>query len=160
VEPSDLSLRDTKTPNPHPWLPWLLGGCGLALVFACAAAILLLVFGTFRLTASEGTVTISKFYLTTGLDAEGEPLPPTTEFRSTQETIYAIVSVSAPKPINVGVRWFQGETLIYDARDMVEGSRFFWISPPPGASFEPGQYRAEVYLVSDPVRTVEFTIIP
>jgi len=117
--------------------------------------------GQIQVSSNAGTITISDAYTTTGLDEGGQPLDPTAVFDTNQDTIYLIVLVDSPSPVRVGVRWFFEDELISDQSSTVQGGGgWWWLTPPPGEAFQPGDYRAEVYLVEDAIRTVNFTVAP
>lgn len=137
---------------------WFVVGCaGLSIL--CTLAIVA-IGATMRIERTSGSITITDVYLTTGLDAQGQPLPATTQFPPGQPRIYCVVTISAPKPVNVGVRWFYGDELIFDSMALVDGRRAYFIEPPPGKVFSEGEYRVEVYLVKDPVRVIHFSVKP
>lgn len=106
----------------------------------------------------SGKITIENVVITGEIDAQGNPLAPSNHFNPEQPRIYCVVTVSAPKGINVGIRWYFEDQLIFEERGMVDSWRAFYIQPLPGKMFLEGNYRAEVYLIDEMVRTVYFTV--
>ena len=111
-----------------------------------------------RIQMNAGRIEITKAAITTGIDEQGNPLPSTDHFPADQPRIYCYVSVSSPKPISLGARWFYGDTLIYKDMELVNGWRAFYIEPSPGEIFKEGEYRVEIYLVDEAIRTITFTV--
>jgi hypothetical protein len=111
-----------------------------------------------RINIISGKIMIENVVITGEIDAQGNPLAPSNQFNPNQPRIYCVVTVSAPKEINVGIRWYFEDKLIFEERAMVDRWRAFYIQPLPGKKFPEGNYRAEVYLIENRVRTVYFTI--
>ena len=128
-------------------------GCLMALALVCGLSLLIV-----RIERTAGTITITEVILTTGFDAQGQPLAQANQFSPEQPRIYCVVKVSAPKPVNVGVRWFYSNEIIADEVVIVDGQHAWHIQPPAGQVFQEGVYRVEVYLVKEPVRTVYFSV--
>jgi len=116
--------------------------------------------GIVQVSSNSGTITITDLYTTGGLDASGQPMEPDSEFETSQDRIYLVVTIDSPSPVPVGVRWFFGDELIYEEATRVDNAAYWFIGPPPGQEFEVGSYHAEVYLVQDPVRSVDFVVVP
>jgi hypothetical protein len=118
----------------------------------------LLLLKILHINIISGKITIEKVVIAGEIDAQGNPLAPSNQFNPNQPRIYCVVTVSAPKEINVGIRWYFEDKLIFEERAMVDRWRAFYIQPLPGKKFPEGNYRAEVYLIEDRVRTVYFTV--
>ncbi len=110
----------------------------------------------------SGTITITNAFTTSGIDSSGQPLAPATEFHTKTSRIYCIVSVDSPSLVPVGVRWFFENELFYDQVIRTDRSAplAMFIEPLPGESFPVGSYRAEVYLVKEAVRVLDFIVVP
>jgi hypothetical protein len=106
----------------------------------------------------QGTITITDIVMTSELDEEGQPVSATTYFSADQPRIYCHVTVSSPKPVNVGIRWYREGELIFVDSALVNGWRAFYIEPLPGEQFQEGNYKVEIYFVEKSVREIEFTI--
>jgi hypothetical protein len=119
---------------------------------------MLWILGVIRVTLTTGTATITNVFTTTGLDSQGNPQPSQSSFPPDQSRIYCVVTVSSSKPVNVGVRWFLENELIFEDRALVNNWRAFFIQPLPGELFKKGNYRIEVYLIREPVRTINFSV--
>jgi len=111
-----------------------------------------------RINIISGKITIENVVITGEIDAQGNPLAPSNHFTPDQPRIYCVVSVSAPKEINVGIRWYFEDNLIFEDRAMVDRWRAFYIQPLPRKLFQEGNYRADVYLIDETLRTVYFTV--
>lgn len=134
---------------------------GCALLFSaliCLGGVLLIGRFTFKVERSQGAITITDVFLTTGLSPDGTPRERVSQFSPDTARIWCIVDVEAPKPVNVGVRWYYGDELIFDRMMLVERRGAWWIEPPPGQHFLEGEYRVEVYLVNTAERVVRFTV--
>jgi hypothetical protein len=135
---------------------YLIGfGCIILAVAFCLLSLIMLV--KTNMLVNE-PITITDVVLTTGITSQLQPLDSVTRFPFTQPRIYCLISISSPKPVNVGVRWYYEGNLIYDDKAIVENSRAFYIEPLPGNDFKPGKYKVEVYLVNEALRTMEFTV--
>jgi len=112
---------------------------------------------TTRITRTSGTVTITDVVLTSGIDAEGNPVDNVTRFDPTVGYICCVVKLTAPKPIRIGTRWYHEDTLIYE-QAITEDRTGYWCIERTGEAFPEGQYRVEVYLVERPERVIYFTV--
>lgn len=136
-------------------LPWIGLGGGLLAVCLCVGCLAVVVIT--RITRVSGTVTITDVVLTSGIDAEGNPVDNVTQFDPTVDYICCVVTLSAPKPVHIGTRWYHEDTLIYE-QAITEGRTGYWCIERTGVAFSEGQYRVEVYLVERPERIVYFTV--
>lgn len=145
-----------KPAQRHKKTGYLIGlGCMIFSVSFCLISLILLV--KTKMLVNE-SITITDVVLTTGITEQLQPLDSVTRFSIKQPRIYSLISISSSKPINVGVRWYYEDDLIYDDRAIVEDKRAFYIEPLPGGQFKPGRYKVEVYLVDEALRTMEFTV--
>jgi hypothetical protein len=154
------NIVSTKTENKPKKLSikwWLVGGiAGAFILFVICLAIIFT--GKLQLNAVSGPIYITQAGLTSGFDEQGMPLPSDNKFSTTQPRIYCYVEISAPKPVNVGVRWYRENELIFEMRELVDKRRAFYIQNQPGHTFEEGNYRVELFLIEDPILTIPFTI--
>jgi hypothetical protein len=107
---------------------------------------------------SSKPITITNVFLTTGLDAQGNPLPAVEEFLKDQSRIYCIVTIQAPKPIRVGVRWFYQDRLFADQAQTISTTGIWFLESTAEQKFRAGQYRVEVYLIESALRTKNFSV--
>lgn len=147
----EQSRKKTKT------LRIVLGGCFLTALVCVGSLVVALAAGFIRFSGLQPII-IEEVILTTEIDAQGMPVNQATHFAPTVEKIGCLVRVSAPKPIRVGVRWYYQDTLISDIPQVVDRANLWWLSRTSGDSFPEGQYRVEVYLINDLIRTVHFTV--
>ena len=115
------------------WLPNRKTGvaclsCFVIFVLGCALGSVII---NWRIAASAESVSISDVIITTGVDSEGNPFPSTNRFPPEQSRIYCVVKTSSSKPINVGVRWYWKETLIFEDYALVYGWRAFLFNHSP-----------------------------
>ncbi len=129
-----------------------------SIVLFVIVIISLLITKILRINIISGKITIKNVVVTGEIDALGNPLAPSNHFNPDQLRIYCVVTVSAPKEINVGIRWYFEDKLIFEDRAMVDRWRAFYIQPLPGNMFQEGNYRAEVYLIVETLRSVYFTV--
>jgi len=133
----------------------VLGG----LVLMCIGTFYLMrATGFLEITNQTGSMSIRDAYFT--LDPEG-PRPEYNgfpQFPSHADRIYLIVLVESPDPIPLGVRWYREGELLVERQSRVQDGIGWYIGPQSGEEFLPGMYRAEVFLIEDPVRTLEFRI--
>ena len=136
----------------------LFAGLGCLFIFFL---ITLLGLGIIKLnvTTTSGAIAITDVVTTTGFDSQGQPLPSSNRFSLNETRIYCFVTVKSPNPVNVGVRWFFENSLIYEDNATFNGSRAFFLQPLPGKVFQQGDYRVEIYLVEETLRTVQFSVI-
>ena len=140
-----------------PVLLWLGLGGSLVVILLCASG--LVVTGAIgKIGLSSSKITITNIILTTGLDAQGRPIDNVTHFDPNVGRIYCVVTINAPKPINVGMRWYYNDTLIMDQSQTMNKSGYMSIYRKDGSSFPEGRYRVEIYLVRQPERIVYFIV--
>jgi len=133
--------------------------CMLLLVFgSCLLCALMLLILLFRSRIIIGNIEMNEVILTNGVDRDGTYLPSKDVFSTADPRIYCYVSISSPKPVLIGVRWYMGSMLIYEDQEMVDGWRAFYIEPLQSTGFIEGEYRVEVFLVDKSVRTLDFSI--
>ena len=136
---------------------WLVGGvAGSILLFVLCLAVIFT--AKLQLNTVSGPISITQAGLTSGFDEQGMPLPSDNKFPTTQPRIYCYVEISAPKSVNVGVRWYREDELIFEMRELVDRRRAFYIQNQPGHTFEEGNYRVELFLIEDPILTIPFTV--
>lgn len=154
-QPPNSIDSQLKSKNPRIQIFKLLGyfGIALILIYSLASA-----FGIFEFNLNISPIYITKAVVATDIDELGNPKRVSTSFLPTQNRIYCLVKVEASKPVNVGVRWFLENDLIFQDQQMVDQWRAFYIQPLPGHQFLQGNYRVEIYLVSDAVKTINFTV--
>jgi hypothetical protein len=152
-------MKTSRVVNRKRKLIWIgVFAVGL-LSFGCLCiAVLVLLVSNGTLNAPTSSITIDDAFMTTGLDAQRQPFPATTLFSSGQAKIYCFVTITASQPIPIGVRWFYQSDLILEQKEMVNGKGAFVIVPPSGKKFQIGEYRVEIYLVKDALRTVYFSV--
>lgn len=139
------------------WL-WIgLGGC-LLIILVCVGGLVAAGLTGSIWVAGPQRITITSVILTTGVDAQGKPIDNVTHFASTVGRIYCVVTIDAPKPVQVGARWYYNNTLIYDQAITVDKSGYMALYRKDGTPFPEGQYRVEIYLVKETERTVYFTV--
>lgn len=144
----------TERSTKRPVLLWVgLGAC-LLVVLVCVCGLAALIT---KCTRVSGTVTITDVILTTGIDAQGNPVDNVTQFDPTVDRICCVVTLSAPKPVHIGTRWYHEDTLVYE-QAITEDHIGHWCIERIGATFPEGHYRVEVYLVERPERIVYFTV--
>jgi hypothetical protein len=93
---------------------------------------IILFFVVRNINVSQGAITISDVVLTSELDEKGQPVSSTNHFSADQPRIYCRITLSSPKPVNVGVRWYREGGLIFEDSALVNGWRAFYIEPLPG----------------------------
>jgi hypothetical protein len=135
-----------------------LGGCLLAVLLCIGSLAAAIITGSVWVSGPQ-PITITDVILTTGVDAQGQPIDDVTRFAPTVERIYCVVTVQAPKPINMGARWYYKDILIFEQAQTVDQRGYWWIRP-TGEAFPEGQYRVEIYLAKESSRTVYFTVGP
>ena len=136
-------------------------GCLIFLGILSGILILIAIIFVFvfrNVNVSKGTITITDVVLTSELDEQGQSVSATNYFNVEQQRIYCRITISSPKPVNVGIRWYREGELIFEDRALVNGWRAFYIEPLPGEKFQEGKYKVEIYLVDKSVRELEFTI--
>ncbi len=144
-----------KSKNPPNNMGKLLGCLGIFFILIC---ILALVFGIFKFNLNSSSIYITEAVVTTNIDEAGNPDGVSTSFLPTQPRIYCLVKVEASQPVNVGIRWYLENDLVFQDQQLVDQWRAFYIEPLPGHQFIQGNYRVEIYLVSDALRTINFTV--
>ena len=133
--------------------------CILLLLFgSCLLCALIVPILFFRGSFIIGNIKVNEVVLTNGVDRDGTHLPSKDVFSTEEPRIYCYVSISSPKPVLIGVRWYKGSTLIFEDQEMVDRWRAFYIEPLQGTVFNEGEYRVEVFLVDKSVRTIYFSI--
>jgi hypothetical protein len=118
-----------------------------------------IVFSTIKIGYNTGSIKITDARITTGIDPQGNPLPAVEEIKNSEPIVYCYVRLSAPKPILVGARWYLNNKLVYERQEMVDEWGAFLIQPKPGTTFQEGDYRVEVYLVKEALKTLHFKVI-
>ena len=134
---------------------WWILGSSLFLVIICVTIALT---ARVQLNAVSGSISITDARVTSRIDEQGKPLSSDNIFSTQEPRIYCYVEVSAPKAVNIGVRWYRENELIFESREMVYQWRTFYIEPLSGRRFEEGNYRVDVFLINDPIVTIPFTV--
>jgi hypothetical protein len=147
----------TESSDKKPVLLWVGLAGGFLVVILCVGA-LVAAGATGNIWFSHTGIMITDVILTTGLDAQGRPVDNVTRFDPSVGRIYCVVTIDAPKPISLGMRWYFGDTLIMDQAQTVNNSGYMSIYRKDGTPFPEGQYRVEIYLAKEPSRTVYFTV--
>jgi hypothetical protein len=136
-------------------------GCGALALCLLVACLLVRAAGiSFSPSLSRGSVTISDVVLTSGVTADLAPVDDVDHFDSSVPYIWCLVTLQTDQPVSIGARWYYGDTLVRDDRLHTDGVAAFAVEPGGGHSFPEGQYRVEIYLVEEPLRTVYFTVEP
>ena len=132
----------------------------LIILLCIAAFVLLRAAGNLNIDRISGDVYITEAHLTaapegssSGNGSSGPPFHPHTE------EIHLITTVQSDAPVPVGVRWYREGDLIFEERARVMGTVAWYVRPGTLNYFQPGHYKVEIFLVEEPVRTLEFEII-
>ncbi len=131
-------------------------GCSTGIVLL-AIIVLIIVFS--RININIGKIEITKAVITAEIDKDGNPLPSNGVFPSSQPRIYCYILINSPKPIQVGVRWYYGDTLIFQDTEMINIWKAYYIQPQPGERFRVGEYHVEIYFIDKAIRTLSFSVI-
>lgn len=140
----------------HPWLVWAILA-GLIMLLGVGVLVVALTTRVIHISGPQ-PITVEDVILTTGVDAQQEPVDQVAHFTPTIRTMYCVVKMSAPKPIPVVVRWYYQETLIGEESQTIDRTGVWWIRRTERPSFPEGPYRVEVYLYGYLVRTAHFTV--
>ncbi len=130
-------------------------GCFLVILLL---AIVVLVIVSSRININAGKIEITKAVITSEIDKEGNPLPANGVFPTSQPRIYCYIAIKSPKPIQVGVRWYYGDTLIFQDTEMINIWKAYYIQPQPGEKFRAGEYHVEIYFIDKAIRTLSFSV--
>jgi len=85
-------------------------------------------------------------------------MPAVDRFPPETPRIYCIVKVVAPKPVHVGIRWIYEDEVIFVDEGTFNGDYGFYISPLPGEQFREGNYRVEIFLIEETIKSADFTV--
>lgn len=137
-------------------------GCGTLVLCLLTTCLLARLSGvTLSPGISRGSVTISDVVLTTAINPDLSPVDNVTHFAPSAPRIWCVITLQTNRAVPIGVRWYHGDTLVRD--DMIRTDKKViasFVEPGEGRSFPEGQYRVEVYMVKEPLRTVYFTVGP
>jgi len=108
----------------------------------------------------SGAFVVNDPIMTTGLTADGQPVDNLTTFSSTTSRIYCFVSIQGPESVRLGSRWYREDELLYDSGLIEVGSDRYisWSMSRTAEEFEEGNYRVEIYAISDAILVKRFTI--
>lgn len=108
----------------------------------------------------SGTIYVGEPVMSKAIDERGDPIEPTTVFKTTDKRIYCTIDIRGPDHVRLGARWYYGDKLIYDR--VIDFGRQrrggWWVDVGPDGKFPPGDYRVEIYLLKDPIRTSLFQV--
>lgn len=126
--------------------------------------LMILLTGCFGITVnsgSSGTVKITELVMAKDVTSDGNPIEPALEFNTNDKRIYCIVGVTGPENVRIGSRWYFGDKLIYDRMLSLGTQRrgTFWLDMAPGQKFPVGDYRVEIYLIKEPIKTITFKVV-
>jgi|YNPNPStandDraft_1061719.scaffolds.fasta_scaffold23693_3 hypothetical protein len=111
------------------------------------------------LKVEKGSIVVKDAFLTAEVTPNGNTGERAFKFPADTHRIWCIVEVEAPRPVQVGVRWYYQGELLLDQVQVVSKRGGWYIEPPPGEYFPVGEYRVEVYLVKRAVRTLYFEVV-
>ena len=128
---------------------------------------ILLLFGFFlllresevlQISSRTGSVKIHDAYLTLDKDLPkmeqiGPPI-----FLTDSDRIYLVVILETEKPVNVGVRWYWEDELITQENASLDRPFAWYIQSETTGGFQPGNYRAEIYLIEKAIHSLDFII--
>lgn len=110
--------------------------------------------GLVQINQQRGSITIQDAYLT--LDPElSKPNPgqiPT--FPSDAGRIYLAVFLESEIPVHLGVRWYFEDKVIVHQSATIDRPFAWHIQVETAEGFFPGNYRAEIFLIEEPVQVV------
>lgn len=141
----------------------IVAGIGFGVVALCLliACLLIQITGaSLSLNLSRGSITISDVVLTSDVTPDFAPVNDISHFDSSAPRIWCLVTLQTDRSVHVGARWYYGNDLLRDDMLQTERVAAFFIEPGEGYSFPEGQYRVEIYLVEEPLRTMYFTVGP
>ncbi len=130
------------------------------------AAIILLVAqcpcycNVWRNPERSGPFVVHDPIMTTGLTADGQPVDNVTTFDSTTSRIHCFVNIQGPESVRLGSRWYREDELLYDSGLVEVGADRYisWSMSRTADEFEEGNYRVEIYVISDPIKVKHFAI--
>lgn len=132
----------------------------LVLVLIIALGVFLILRQTIfsQISRQKGSITIQDAYLT--LDPElSKPTPgQIPSFPTDTNRIYLAVFLESEIPVHLGVRWYFEDELIFKQSGSFDRPFVWHIQVETAEGFIPGNYRAEIFLIEEPVRVLEFKI--
>jgi hypothetical protein len=136
---------------------WLLIGVSIVLIGACCVASAVVAKRFFKLKVGGGGYSVESVTLSTGLE-NGQPVGIKDTFMPS-DTIICTVKTTGWDEGGIGMRWYVGETKIYEARGNTKNNTIStYIQSNKSAVLPEGKYRVEVFIVEEPVETVYFEV--
>ena len=114
--------------------------------------------GLFQFTRQSGSITIQDAYLTLDPELSKPTSGQTPTFPADTSRIYLAVFLESEIPVHLGVRWYFEDELIFQQSATFDRPFVWHIETETPGSFFPGNYRAEIFLIEEPVRVLEFKI--
>lgn len=135
----------------------LLIGVSVALISLGCVALAVIAKPFFKLNIGGGGYSVESVTLSTELE-NGQPVGIKDTFRPS-DTIICTVKTTGWDEGLIGMRWYAGETKIYEARGKTKDNTIStYIQSNKAAVLPEGKYRVEVFIVKDPVETAYFEV--
>ncbi len=106
------------------------------------------------------SISIEEPVMARGIDEEGNPVEPTSVFGRADRQIYCVVAFRGPENLHLGARWYYGEVVVADyVINLGKRQHGFWqLTTKQGQPFPPGDYRVEIYVIKEPLKTIHFKV--
>ena len=162
-----LQIRNIQVRNLHAEVLWTMNKRKptrfLILGIVIAAVIwgmyfILIQTGLFQFTRQSGPITIQDAYLTLDPELSKPTSGQTPTFPADTSRIYLAVFLESEIPVHLGVRWYFEDELIFQQSGTFDRPFVWYIQSETEVGFLPGIYRAEIHLIKEPIRILEFTI--
>lgn len=133
-----------------------LRSCGYLLVFL---ALVFSVAGC-NTAGSEGPVWIDKMVITSGIDANGDPIDEVEVFPQGIKRVNCFIAIRGPENVQLGVRWFRDDQLLGQGAIPFGTQRknYAFVAGPENGPLMPGTYRCEVFAIQEPLRSASFRV--
>lgn len=121
---------------------------------------LLLVVAACNTPGSEGAVWIDNMVITSGIDANGDPIDEVEVFPQDVKRVNCFIAIRGPENVQLGVRWFRDDQFLGQSSIPFGTQRknYAFVAGPENGPLMPGTYRCEVFAIQEPLRSVTFRV--
>lgn len=109
---------------------------------------------------NRGPVWIDELIVTSGFDADGEPIDQVEVLGPDVSRVYCFARITGPNQVQMGIRWYHEDQLIWtDVMAFGTGrTKAVFLAREGDQPFPPGNYRCEIYAVEKALQEARFRV--